>query len=144
MLRQDDFCKTRLVMAGWQHGNMYGGHMASCMIMSVLANRFRSGWGSWSEIIDNIPKYAAILDMPVTGTFPIWEPSFVRLLHEVEGIYDGSQNYALSKDNVGVKHQALYWADLRHIETEFFRERIISQPEIHPRIGDMNSLTLFK
>ncbi len=143
MLRQDDFQKAKLVTVGWQHGNVYGGHTASCMIMSVIANRVRAGWGNWSDVIDNIPKYSAIKEMP-SGSPPIWEPSFVKLLHEVEGIYDGSMNYALSKDNVGVKHSAFYWADLRNIETEFFREKIISQPEIHPRIADMNSLTLFR
>lgn len=143
MLRQDDWNKSKLVTVAWQHGKEYGGHLASCMIMSVLANRFKSGWGSWSDIIDNIPKFSATKTMPI-GSPEIWSPEFVKLLHEVDGIFDGSTNYATSKDNVGTIHKAFYWADLRFIDNEWFKERIIREPELHPRICDMNSLTLFK
>jgi hypothetical protein len=143
LLRQDDYQKAKLVTVGWQHGNVYGGHQASCIIMSVLANRVRAGWGTWMDVIDNIPKFAAIKEMP-TGSPQIWEPNFVRLLHEVDGIYDGSINYAQSKGNTGTPVSAFYWADLRTIETDFFKDKILAYPELHPRIGDMNSLTMFK
>jgi len=111
--------------------------------MSVLANRFRAGWGSWSDIIDNIPKTSALKVMP-TGSPEIWSPEFVKLLHEVDGIFDGSVNYAAPKDDVGTINKAFYWADLRFIENDWFYERILDQPDLHPKIADMNSLALFK
>jgi len=65
---------------------------------------------------------------------------FVKLLHEVEAIYDGSMNYAISKS----KHESgLYWCDLRRIDTEFFKTKIIGDKEGHPKILDMNTLAVF-
>ena len=134
MLRQDDYQKAQLVTVGWRHGREYGGHLAACLIMSCLGNRVRLGWGSWLEVIDRIPAFAAEFVMP-TGTPSIWEPNFVRLLHEVESVYDGTSDYSKG---------AVYWCDLRRIETPFFRDKIIGQPLEHPRIIDMNTLTLFR
>lgn len=134
MLRQDDFQKGQLVLHGWRWGKEYGGHLASCMIMSCLANRVRVGWGNWLEVLDRIPTYSAQIEMP-TGTPPIWEPGFVRLLHEVEGIYDGSNDYSKG---------ALYWCDTRRVETDFFKDKILGRQEDHPRIGEMNTLMLFR
>lgn len=134
MLRQDDYIKSHLVLTGWRWGKEYGGHLASCMIMSCLANRVRLGWGTWLEVLDRIPVFAAQTEMP-TGTPSIWEPNFVRLLHEVEAIYDGSAEYSKG---------GIYWADLRRVETDFFKQKILANPEQHPRIADMNSLAIFR
>lgn len=101
--------------------------------MSCLANRQKLGWGSWLEVLDSIPKFSATTEMP-TGTPSIWEPSFVRLLHEVEGIYDGSQDYS---------NGALYWCDTREVNTPFFKDRILGEKDTHPRVGEMNTLALF-
>lgn len=104
------------------------------MIMSVLSNRVRHGWGGWLETLDRISQFSAQLELP-TGTPSLWEPQFERLLHEVETIYDGTRDHAKG---------ALYWADLRRVDNPWFKEKIIGNPEDHPRIGDMNTLTLFK
>jgi hypothetical protein len=135
MLRQDDFLKSQLVTMGWLYGKEYGGHLASCMIMNTIANRVRCGWGSWLEIIERIPLFAAENEQP-KGLPPIWDTQFVRLLHEVEPIYDGSA--------VDISKGALYWCDLRRIERDWFREKILEQSEIHNKVADMNSLCFFK
>ncbi len=134
MLRQDDYQKAQLVTIGWRHGKEYGGHLSACLIMSVLANRVRVGWGNWLEVLDRIPTFSAELEMP-TGTPSIWEANFVRLLHEVEAIFDGSQDYSKG---------ALYWCDTRRIETPFFRDKILGNLEEHPRVLEMNTLALFR
>jgi hypothetical protein len=134
MLRQDDYMKSQLVLIGWRFGKEYGGHLAACMIMSCIMNRVRLGWGSLLEVIDRIPNFAATTEIP-TGTPHIWEPNFTRLLHEVEGIYDGTQDYSKG---------ALYWADTRDITTPFFKEKILSDLSAHPRVVDMNTLVLFR
>ena len=135
MLRQDDFNKSQLVLTGWRYGREYGGHLPSLMIMGCLANRVRLGWGSWLEVIDRIPNFAAEDAVP-TGTPSIWEPNFVRLLHEVDHVYDGS-GQDLSKG-------ALYWADLRRVERPWFKDNILGKADTHPRIVDCNSLVLFR
>lgn len=86
------------------------------------------------EVIDRIPSFAAIHEMP-TGTPSIWEPTFVRLLHEVDSIFDGTSDHSKG---------AVYWADLRRIETDFFKEKILGNPDQHPRIIEMNSLACFR
>jgi hypothetical protein len=134
MLRQDDYQKAKLVETGWRWGKQYGGHLGACIVMSVLMNRVRAGWGTLIEVLDRIPNFAATSTMP-DGTPSIWEPNFVRLLHEVEAIYDGSQDYA---------NGALYWCDTRDVNTEFFQKRILQNSDIHPRIMEMNTLACFQ
>jgi hypothetical protein len=133
MLRQDDFQKSQLALTGWRWGKPYGGHLASCMVMSCLMNRVRLGWGTTLEVLDRIPNYAAVTDMP-TGTPSIWEPEFVRLLHEVGPIFDGSQDYSKG---------ALYWCDTRVVETTFFKDKILGDIDRHKRVMEMNTLALF-
>jgi hypothetical protein len=135
LLRQDDFNQSQLVLAGWRHGREYGGHLASCMIISCLANRQRLGWGNWLDIIDSIPKYSATIEQP--GGFPlVYEPNFMRLLQEVPSMYDGSKDYAKG---------AVYWLDsAKPITNPWFTEKIIGDANAHPKIGDMNSLMLFR
>ena len=119
------------MLVAWQHGRDFGGHLASCVIMSCLANRQRLGWGSWLDIIQSLPKYAAITEMP-TGFPSVWEPNFVRLLHEVESIYDGAKDYAKS---------AVYWFDsAKPVTNPWFSEKILGEKDIHPCVCDMNSL----
>lgn len=134
MLRQDDYQKSCLVATGWRYGLEYGGHLAACMVMSCLMNRVRLGWGTVLEVLDRIPNFAASEEMP-TGTPSIWEPEFVRLLHEVEAIFDGTQDYAKG---------ALYWGDTRRMTTPFFKEKILGQRELHPRIVEMNTFCCFR
>lgn len=133
MLRQDDFQKSQLVLTGWRWGKEYGGHWAACMIMSCIMNRVRLGWGTVLEVLDRIPTFAAQQELP-TGTPSIWEPAFVRLLHEVESIYDGTQDHSKG---------ALYWCDTRRVDSPFFKEKILGEPGIHHRVAEMNTLACF-
>jgi hypothetical protein len=94
------------------------------------------------EVIERIPKFAAIKEMP-TGNPEIWDASFVRLLHEVDAIYDGSKNYASFKTHEGTTVDGLYWCDSRFIETDYFRDKILGQPETHKRIGEMGTLLIY-
>ncbi len=137
MLRQDDYQKAQLVTVGWRWGREYGGgHMATCLVMGCLMNRVRLGWGSVLEVLDRIPNYAAIPANEIPGGTPsVWEPNFVRLLHEVEGIFDGTQDPSKG---------AVYWCDLRRVTTPFFKDKILAYPEEHPRLVDMNTLVCFR
>lgn len=148
MLRQESFVQTHLVSIGWRWGSQYGGHDAGQMIMHTVANRVRCGWGSWLDVITNIPKYMAENEMPVLKFPSVWEPSFVKLLHVVDGIYDGS---VVDKSN-----GALYWGDLTRIERPWFKDLIaaVNDPvasdgsdlslRSHPIVANLNSLTFFR
>ena len=133
MLRQDDFLKSQLVLTGWLYGQQYGGWRAAAMVMSVLMNRVRLGWGTLLDVLEKMPKYAATEEVP-TGRPNIWEPEFVKLLHEVEGIYDGTKDHSSG---------ALYWCDTRSVTTPFFNEKILGDHDAHPMVANMNSLSFF-
>lgn len=103
--------------------------------MSILATRQRLGWGTWFEVCATVPSKTAQLEQPI-GIAQVWSPEYVRLLHEVEAIFDGSKNYA--KD-------AIYWADLaKEVTNPWFKDKILGEPELHRIVGNMNSLTFFR
>lgn len=135
ILRQDDYAKGQLVTIGWKYGLEYGGHLGACIVMSILMNRVRHGWGNLLDILNRIPQFSAEVEIPNQNMVPqIWEPAFIRLLQEVDNIYDGTKDYSKG---------ALYWCDMRRVETPFFKDKILGDKENHPRVGDMNSLTFF-
>ena len=125
MLRQDDFIKSKLVEIGWRFGKPYGGYKAGVLVMHTLANRVRVGWGSWLQVLDAVPKYMAENELPPMEYPSLWEPAFVKLLHAVEGIYDGS--------HLDDSHGALYWCDLSRIERPWFQEKIIDSRRQDPK-----------
>jgi hypothetical protein len=145
MLKQDDYIKGRLVEMGWRFGQSYqgaGGHIAGQMVMSALANRVKLGWGSWLQTIDRIPQYMAENELPPLIHPPIFEPTFVRLLQTVDGIFDGS--------TPDMSKGATYWGDLSRIERPWFMEKIVQgiNPDTgipyHPRVANMNGLNFWR
>lgn len=134
MLRQDDFVASQLVLFGWNRGKEYGGIDAAKLIMSCVANRSRLGWGSILECLANVHLYDAEIEQPRLVYPSIWAPDFVRLLHEVGPIKDGSVDPARG---------GLYWADTRRITNPWFIDKIIGDPIAHRRVGDMNSLNIY-
>jgi hypothetical protein len=118
------------------------------MVMNTVANRVRLGHGSWLDVITNVPKYMAENEMPPLVYPSVWEPAFVKMLHAVEGIYDGS---AIDKSN-----GATYWADLQLIERKWFKDLLAQTNEpldadgseqrlkTHPMCANINSLAFFR
>jgi hypothetical protein len=87
------------------------------------------------EVIDAIPSRSATIEQP-KGTPSIWEPHFVKLLHEVEAIFDGSKDYAKG---------ALYWFDSAEpVTNPWFQEKILGDGISHPVVGNMNSLMFLR
>lgn len=137
MLKQDSYVQAKLVEMGWRWSQAYtGGHISGQLVMQTLANRVRCGWGSWLQIIDGVPKFMAENEMPKLEHGSIWQPEFVKLLHAVEGIHNGSVQ--------DLTHGALYFADLNHIERPWFMDKIIQARDEdgvpqHKRVTDMGS-----
>ena len=146
MLKQDAFIQSQLVCMGWRFGQAYaGGHMAGQMVMHCIANRVRVGWASWLNSIEHVPQFMAENELPPLVFPPLWEPSFVKLLHAVEGVMDGSAP-DLTKG-------ALYWGDLAKIERPWFRENIVQglKPNFegvmiphHERVANLNGLNFWR
>ena len=141
-MKIEDLQKSKLVEIGWRFGQSYGGgHLAAQHVMSVVANRVRAGWGQWLEVLNDIPKYMAESQMPPLEFPNVWEGNFVKILHVVDGVHDGS-----AKD---LSNGALYWADTSRIENPWFLEKIVRATKEngqrqHPTVANMNSLTFFR
>lgn len=98
--------------------------------MSIISNRVKLGWGSVAEIIHKFPEKAANASPPYEVPH-IWSPDFVRLLSEVENIFDGSKDYAQG---------ATYFVDTAQPISEWFQTHILDEKQLHPIVGSMNSL----
>jgi hypothetical protein len=142
VLKQDDYIKAKLVELGWRYATFYGGgHLVGQMVMWCIANRVRAGWGSWLQMIDNVGMTIAENEIPPLKHPSVWDAAFVKLLHVVDGIHDGSMP-DLSKGGT-------YWADLSKIERPWFRDKIVQarKPDgelVHPRVVDMNSFSIWR
>jgi hypothetical protein len=142
LLRQDDYLKALLVQFCWRQGKEYGtSSTPATMIMSVLANRVRAGWGTWQEVLDNVDRYAAA-PLVYEGTPEMWKPDFTDLLHKVDLIHAGSLNTAMAFVNRTQQEPCMYWADTRRIETEFFKKKIQGNPE-HRLMMNQNTLVFY-
>jgi hypothetical protein len=146
MLRFEDLQQSQLVAMGWRFGQSYsGGYVAAQMVMSTIANRVRSGWGNWFDVLHKIPNFMAEKELPPLEFPTVWDGSFVKLLHVVGGVFEGSAT-DLSKG-------ALYWGDLNRLERPWFKTNIVDAikadgPQAglrqHPRVADINSLSFWR
>jgi hypothetical protein len=142
VLKQDDYIKAKLVEIGWRYASKYGGgHLMGQLVMWCTANRVRAGWGSWLQMIDNLPPTLAENELPPLKHPSVWDAVFVKLLHVVDGIYDGSMP-DLSKGGV-------YWGVLGQIERPWFLEKIVQARNVdgelvHQRVVDMNSFSVWR
>ena len=133
MVRYEECVKGQLALTAWRWGKDYGGHQASLMIAHCLHNRHLKGWNTWFGIIDSIPRYSGTLEIP-TGWPDQWDRNFVKILAEMDGIYD-----SVSKDLV---NGGLHWADTTRIDSPHFLESVSRNPE-HHMVANMGSLTFW-
>ena len=120
----------------WRQGHTYGNHQVAVMIMGCLANRQKLGWGNYLDILKNLPKFSSTNELPNRDKFPdVWEANFVRLLHAVDAVYDGS----MPDPAMG----GLYWADLKNVTSAWFQEKVIDNP-VHSICANQNSFTIFR
>ena len=143
MLKIEDLQKSKLVELGWRFGQSYsGGYIAGQMVMSTIANRVRAGWGNWLEVIERVPNFMAENELPPLSFPNVWDGNFMKLLHVVDGVFDGSA--------IDMSKGALYFADLARVERAWFKDRILDAVseetglKQHPVVASMNSLTFFR
>ena len=138
MLRQDDWVKSLLVLEAWRQGQGFGNHQIPMIILGCLANRQKLGWGTYLDILKGVPKFSSTLVQPNRDIYPdIWSPDFVKLLHAVDGVYDGS----IGDPALG----GLYWADLSKgragVTNPWFREKIL---DVRTPCANQGPFTVFR
>ena len=142
LLKVEDMQKSVLVSLGWRFGQSYGGgYLAAQMVMSTIMNRQRAGWGNHFEVMERVPSFMAENELPPLKYPGVWEGGFIKLLHLVDGVFDGSA--------VDLSKGALYFCDLARVERPWFKSLIEAINEEtglrqHPIVASMNSLTFFR
>jgi len=134
LLRAEDFIKSEIALASWRYGSHYGAEKASILIAQTLANRNRK-WGTpWLELLTKAPQFDAA--PPTTTGYPnIWDRSFLKLLLEMDGLFDGTR-----KDDT---NGALYFGDTTNIQSKWFLMKIARNHDEHQIVAAMNSLTFW-
>jgi hypothetical protein len=92
------------------------------------------------DVLKAAPRFSATLDQPNRDAYPdIWDPAFIKLLHAVPGIVDGS----IPDPSMG----GLFYADLSKgaagITNPWFKEKILGSP-LHSACCNINSFTVFR
>jgi hypothetical protein len=140
MSRQAEVIKSWLALESWRYGHHYGGDNAMTSIACCIANRYRKGWGSWHEILRDIPMYSALAleDIPIGYPNPN-DPSFVRLLVNVDKIFDNQFDDKRNGSNEGV-----FFGDLAKITRPWFLENIVRNPTEHQCVCNISTLSFWK
>lgn len=110
-----------------------------CLIAQCIANRVRSGWGDWLDVLFKIPVHAAVHITEIPTGFPeLYDPNFIKLLEAIDGIYAGT-----AQDTTG---GAFFWADMgeKKITRDWFLETICRNPKVHPNCGSAGTLNFFR
>lgn len=108
-------------------------------IACCIANRVKAGWGSWADVLRNIPMYSALAveDIPMGYPNPN-DPAFVRLLVNVDKIY----NNQFDDDSNGARG-AVFFGDLARITRPWFLDHIVKNPTEHPNVLNMATLNFW-
>jgi hypothetical protein len=56
MSRQIDAIKSWLALEAWRYGHKFGPRGPG-IIARILDNRVKRGWGTWSQVLNDIPKF---------------------------------------------------------------------------------------
>ena len=131
--RYEGVVKAELALTAWRWGRAYS-TPGMIMIAQCIANRHRAGQGTFFQVIERIPKYAATLEEPPRDWPTAWDKEFVRLLPEIDGIVDGT-----AKDTT---NGALYWCDMNDVTNPWFLEQIARSTN-HNRVADVAGTLVF-
>lgn len=138
-MRQDDFCRSMVVLEAWRWGKDYGNQPCQ-MVAGCLMNRVRLGWGSPLDVLQRLPRFAPTLELPNRDAWPdIWSPEFIKLLHTIPLIVEGS----MADPACG----GLYWADLSKgrtgVTNPWFIEKVLDSP-LRSVCCNMNAFTVWR
>lgn len=135
----ETFIKGQLAMVAYQEAGYVGGIHAMKAVAFVIANRVRAGWhsGEWLENIEAVPIYRATIGIRTPDPVPIRDITFRQFLQSIDDIFQGAAQDPYTEG-------ALFYAELRFLNSKWFRENVMQDPTHHPRIASVGPLELFK
>lgn len=140
MSRQAEVIKSWLALEAWRFGHHFGGERASTTIACAIANRVKQGWGSWYEVLRDIPMYSALAleDIP-TGYPNPSDLAFVRLMVNVDKIFNNEFD-----DKANGANEAVFFGDLAKITRPWFLENIVRNATEHSMVCNLGTLSFWK
>jgi hypothetical protein len=136
----DDYVKGILATPMWREdrGDALQG-MTACGL--VVRNRVKAGWhgGDWIAVMSAHNQYSSMSVVGDTQTV-VWgdtsDPLFQRVLWKVDDIYSGKE--------LDITEGALYYANLNTMNSPWFKENIVGNPEAHPIVASVGKHKFFK
>lgn len=144
----ETYIRAQLATLAWREGHEHGGINNSLAVAFVYKNRVRAGWGDWLDLIQRHAVWSARNENELdTVSHPdVREPNFQLLLQQIDGVFDGSMQDKLTlspKTKTDNGRPALYYGVLRQITRPWFLEKVVQQPELHPRTSQVGEVIFF-
>jgi hypothetical protein len=138
----ESYIKARLMDYVIVDAYASGGVEPMLAVAQVLKNRANAGWsgGDWIRIIESAPEYRGTVQPDMHTHLDPRDGSFRELMRRIDDVYYGTAEDSNVNTSTG---KSLYYAELHNINREWFRERILSDLETHPRIAVVGQLTFF-
>jgi hypothetical protein len=137
MSRQVDAIKAWCALESWRYGHKFG-PKGPIIIARILNNRVKRGWGTWSQVLTDMPKFSSVNLGEEPGGYPDpYDPNFIRILMEVDKIFAGG------KETDDISNESLFFADLSNITRDWFLTTIVRNPTEHPGGGNYGLLTFW-
>ena len=138
MLRSREFVISLLLRESWSAASYLGGVKPIEMVAQCIANRVRLGWGSWHDVLDDLPIYSsldparAIADRPRLPASN--DPRFLMLLSAMDKVYDNS-----GENLVGA---GVFWADVTKLSHAWFISNVVNGSD-HRRVAQNGTLVVW-
>lgn len=136
-------------LAAYAHGEAAhaGGFECMLAVACIIRNRQRAGWysGNWMQILNAASDVSAFVTPSIAPGIDLSSAMFRRVLQDVDDIYNGTFDDELTGRSQQHKDGALYYVntvDSRPIR-EWFQDKIIRDPDNHPRIAQVGPFLLF-
>lgn len=149
-----DFVVSNLGLFAWREGRRLspGSRTGMLGIAHVIQNRVKAGqWdGDWLKVIANAHSHSASetgelhsFDLPDP-----WDPDWRFIIEKCEKMYDGllADEYTWSPgfDNkTNAARPGYFYANLNQPIRQWFLDKIIKQPDNHPRVADDQPIIYF-
>jgi len=144
----ETYVKAQLATLAWREGHEQGGFNNALAVAFVIKNRVRAGWGDWLDLIQRHAIWSARNEdeLDTTSHPDAREPNFQLLLQNIDGVFDNSLQDKLTvspKTKAGEFRAALYYGQLNKITRPWFLEKIVRQPDLHPRTSQVGEIVFF-
>lgn len=145
----ENYVKARLMDFVIGEAFASGGVETMLAVAQVIKNRVDAGWhgGDWVRVMESAPEYRGTVQPDSRTHIDPRDGNFRELMRRIDDVYygtaeDDNVNLKAEKNPSGEK-KSLYYAELHNINREWFRERILSDLDTHPRIAMVGQLTFF-